>query len=44
MLESHRGRCNRLCRVLTAIMAVGCVAALGLLWRAVHALFPDYRP
>jgi len=44
MLEAHQRPRNRLCRVLTAIVTVGCVAAGVMLWRAVHALFPDFRP
>ena len=44
MLEAHQRPRNRLCRVLTAILTVGGIVAVGWLWRAVHAVFPDFRP
>jgi hypothetical protein len=44
MLEAHQRPRNRLCRVLTAIVTVGCVTTGVMLWRATHALFPDFRP
>jgi hypothetical protein len=44
MRQSTRGPHNPLCRVLTLILTVGAALAVGFLWRAIHALFPDYRP